>query len=241
LRAIIARDIDQFRAGVARGILGHESIDEVKYWWVLKLGAFIIVLYLGELSNVTCLVQPAHTPIDKNQLHGSGTIMFVPLTQSSESTLKALADYYQKTYGLIIEVAPVLRLPDSTYDSGRKQFVAEEIIANVRRQVGLDTKGRTLVPIALTDQDIYIRGYNWRYAFSYRENGVGLVSSARMDHWFMGVWRPDEEIQAARLRKMVTKNIGVLYYRLPLSSHCRSVMYGKVGGPQELDFMGEEF
>jgi hypothetical protein len=40
---------------------------------------------------------------------------------------------------------------------------------------------------------------------------------------------------------MLSKNIGVLYYHLPLSDNCSSVMYGKVGGPQELDFMGEDF
>jgi hypothetical protein len=44
----------------------------------------------------------------------------------------------------------------------------------------------------------------------------------------------------ARLRKMVGKNIGVLFFRLPLSDHPRSMMYGSIGGPQELDTMLEE-
>ena len=144
-------------------------------------------------------------------------------------------------YGLTIEVSSVLRAPDSAYDSERNQLIAEEVVAHVRRQIGLGSQEQPRVMILLTEQDIYIRGYNWRYAFSYRENEIGLVSSARMDHWFMGVWRPDEETQTSRLRKMITKNMGVLYYHLPLSTNCRSVMYGKVGGPQELDFMSEEF
>jgi hypothetical protein len=38
----------------------------------------------------------------------------------------------------------------------------------------------------------------------------------------------------------VTKDIGVLYYHLPLSSHCQSPVFGRIGGPQELDFMGED-
>lgn len=45
----------------------------------------------------------------------------------------------------------------------------------------------------------------------------------------------------ARLRKMVGKNIGVLFFRLPLSDDPRSMMYGSIGGPQELDTMLEEF
>ena len=204
-----------------------------KYWWLLKLGSFVIVLYLGTLSNVICLIQPAHIPLDTNHLHGSGTIVFVPLTQSSQRTLETLAAHYRMKYGLTIEVSSVLRAPDSAYDSERNQLIAEEVVAHVRRQIGLGSQEQPRVMILLTEQDIYIRGYNWRYAFSYRENEIGLVSSARMDHWFMGVWRPDEETQTSRLRKMITKN--------PLSTNCRSVMYGKVGGPQELDFMSEEF
>ena len=45
----------------------------------------------------------------------------------------------------------------------------------------------------------------------------------------------------ARIRKMVTKNIGVLYYHLPQSIHPKSAMYGAIGGIEELDFMGEDF
>jgi hypothetical protein len=50
-----------------------------------------------------------------------------------------------------------------------------------------------------------------------------------------------EEKAKARLRKMVTKNIGILYYRLPQSNDPRSVLYKNVGGVSELDNMGEEF
>jgi|SRR5689334_14191048 predicted Zn-dependent protease len=94
--------------------------------------------------------------------------------------------------------------------------------------------------IALTDQGIYIRKFNWRYAFSFRSGQIAIVSLARMDHRFMGVRPIDSDWQETRLRKMVTKDIGVLYYHLPLSAHCQSPVFGRIGGPQELDFMGED-
>jgi hypothetical protein len=79
---------------------------------------------------------------------------------------------------------------------------------------------------------MYIRKFNWRYAFSFRSGQVGI------DSWEYG---PDRfGWQETRLRKMVTKDIGVLYYHLPLSSHCQSPVFGRIGGPQELDFMGED-
>jgi hypothetical protein len=40
---------------------------------------------------------------------------------------------------------------------------------------------------------------------------------------------------------MVGKNIGVLYYGLPLSGDPRSLLYANIGGPQELDSISEMF
>jgi hypothetical protein len=37
------------------------------------------------------------------------------------------------------------------------------------------------------------------------------------------------------------KNIGIMYYRLPLSENPRSVLYGKVLGEDDLDHMTENF
>jgi hypothetical protein len=45
----------------------------------------------------------------------------------------------------------------------------------------------------------------------------------------------------ARTRKMVTKNIGVLYFQLPMSDDPRSVLYRNIGGAQEFDRMSEDF
>jgi hypothetical protein len=51
----------------------------------------------------------------------------------------------------------------------------------------------------------------------------------------------DRELLEARLRKMVAKNIGVLYLRLPLNSNPRSLLYDRVLGPDDLDRMTKEF
>jgi hypothetical protein len=40
---------------------------------------------------------------------------------------------------------------------------------------------------------------------------------------------------------MVAKNIGVIYYGLPVSDNPRSVLYAKIGGVDELDVMTEYF
>lgn len=45
----------------------------------------------------------------------------------------------------------------------------------------------------------------------------------------------------ARLRKMVGKNIGILYFGLDQSRDPARMLYGNIGGPQELDAMSEPF
>ncbi len=86
---------------------------------------------------------------------------------------------------------------------------------------------------------MFIRRLPWRFAFTYRgDGGFAVVSVARMT---LGLQSSDLEIFQARIRKMLTKDIGILYYHLPVSSHPKSVLYSGVGGIEELDYMGEDF
>jgi predicted Zn-dependent protease len=102
--------------------------------------------------------------------------------------------------------------------------------------------GERRVAIGLTRSDMYIPGFGWSYAFSYRYGDrFAVVSSARMSHGCLDIVQADEARQLTRLRKMVGKNIGILHYGLPLSSDPRSLRYANVGGPQELDVMAETF
>jgi hypothetical protein len=40
---------------------------------------------------------------------------------------------------------------------------------------------------------------------------------------------------------MVAKNIGIMYFGLPISQDPMSVLYGQIGGVEELDRMTEYF
>jgi hypothetical protein len=57
----------------------------------------------------------------------------------------------------------------------------------------------------------------------------------------MGIVQADDDRIMARLRKMVGKNIGILYFGLAMSADPASMLYSNIGGPQELDAMSELF
>ncbi len=50
-----------------------------------------------------------------------------------------------------------------------------------------------------------------------------------------------EDFCATRLRKMVTRDIGLLYFGLPLSTEPRSVLYNNILSVDDLDGMGQDF
>ncbi|UVT14280.1 MAG: hypothetical protein H8K04_10415 [Nitrospira sp.] len=143
--------------------------------------------------------------------------------------------YYEKKYGLRISVlpAPLEQIVAQAFNEKRGQYAAEEI-AKILGQAAVAFEPDSTL-IALMEDDLYIREYNWQYALGYRSGGRAVISSARMSDT-----PGDDERRKMRLRRMVTKYIGVLHYRLPMSSNCRSPVFSQIGGPQALDFMEED-
>jgi hypothetical protein len=91
------------------------------------------------------------------------------------------------------------------------------------------------VVIALVDRDMYIADSTWNYAYGLRDKGhLAVVSTAHLDDGLLGN-------TTQRLQKMVTKDIGILYFGLPQSDDPKSVLYKNVLGPVDLDRMSEDF
>ncbi len=187
--------------------------------------------YRVDNSNIASYVPP-----DVSRFNVSGHIFFVPIMNYNVSVLRELADYYNRKYGLQIEIKANLQTDFShTYDVQRGQHVAEEFIATLKREYPESELGEQTIYIGFEPQDMYIKGNSWRYAYSYSEGPYAVVSDERL-----GIFA-SEPTQRARLIKIVTRNIGVLYYHLPPSDDPRSVRYSGLLGPDDLDRMSENF
>jgi len=191
----------------------------------------ILVLLTG------CVRRGQYVSIDKQSLKGRGKLYFIPLGDFPSATTEDLIAFYRSKYDLSIETRPNLPLKLSVVNTARQQVIAEQLIELVKGAYpDLVTNTESII-IGLTTEDMYIAQYNWQFSFSWRqEDRYAVISNGRMS---LGASSNDQE--KARLRKMVTKNIGILYYRLPQSNDPRSVLYKDVGGISELDYMGEEF
>jgi predicted Zn-dependent protease len=151
-----------------------------------------------------------------------------PIDRANEIAAKEAADY-----GLPISVAPSLAIPDSAFDRGRGQLTSERLAESITG-AHPESNGRTLV-IGLTTQDIYLAGRpEWRFAFGGRNSsGVAVVSSARMGRFLDpgGEWN--------RLTKMVTRDIGFLYYGLEGSGDRGDVLYDNILSLDDLIRIGD--
>jgi predicted Zn-dependent protease len=173
-------------------------------------------------------------------LSGHGRIYFVPLG-GLPLPLTRLADHFHKKLGLQIEILPRLEPEASEWDDRRRQYVAEELIALMKRSYPDLVSDPEVMLIGITSSDMYIRSMTWNYAFSKREEDrYAVVSTARFDPVFHQ--QPEnDELLYQRLRKMVMKNIGIMYYRLGSTSDRRSVLCGPIMGLADLDSVSEEF
>lgn len=182
----------------------------------------------GETGDAVTLPAARATKVSKE-------IILVPLGDFPDAKVQALVNYYREKHGLKVKTVPPLRIDPAVMDPRRRQMIAEEALEMMQWGYPRLSGDPRAVMIGLTDVDMYIRRSEWRFTFSWRQYGrFAVVSDARMS--IGGADKSD-----ARLRKMVTKNIGIMYYGLEPSEDPRSVLYRYVGGLDELDFMGEEF
>ncbi|HYB72206.1 MAG TPA: hypothetical protein VED18_02445 [Candidatus Sulfotelmatobacter sp.] len=179
--------------------------------------------------------------------------------------LQKLSVHYREKYGLSIGALSAVPLDRSVVDEDRRQVVAEEIIALMKRSRPDLASDPEAILIGFTAYDMYIRGVpNWRWAFVQREEGrFAVISIARMDPKLFPYYpgppalqiiqavlerygipvrmEPEADVLQRRVQKMVSKSIGIMYFRLPQSRDRRSVMYGPILGLDDLDAMGEDF
>lgn len=180
----------------------------------------------GKQSNVR-----PYAAIDVRKLAPRGRVHFVPMSYS-DVVLKELQDYYRQKYGLQIEIEPQIETEFyRTYDVQRGQHVAEEFISILK---GKYRKTDKQVYIGFEPQDMYVRSEQWRFAYYFTSGPYAIVSDGRT-----GAFADAKSL--ARLRKIVTRTIGISYYKLQLSDDPRSVMFRGLKGPDDLDRMTEDY
>ena len=182
------------------------------------------------------------TPQKPFQLNPKAELYLLPLGAEAVEDTKGLAEYLHDALGLTAQTLPAVVLDERHWNQQRRQWNAEGIVHQIQaNQAKLGGRPNAVV-IGVTASDIYIPSIDWRYAFAYRQTGgFSVLSSARLCGATWEHQAPTEELRVSRLRKVLLKQVGVLYYHLPLSRDPGSVLYSEVLGVEELDRMELRF
>jgi predicted Zn-dependent protease len=170
------------------------------------------------------------------------TIYFVPIGDFPREQFDPLVRYYRQKYGLDITVLKSIPADPATRDASRQQLMAENLAASVHSAFPEHASDPKAILIGVTSEDMYPVSKNWQFAFTWRSgaNRTAVVSTARL-RLPNTADSSDPDVPGTRLRKMVTKDIGLLYYGLAQSADPKSVLYNQIMGIEELDNVGEDF
>lgn len=170
---------------------------------------------------------------------GVQTVYLAPIGSFPGRVTVDLADFVLARYDITVRILEPAAVETSAFDTVRDQYVAEELLGHLDRSYPRSTPDDGSVIIGLLADDLYIRDRpDWNWAFGIRGgNGHAVVSTARMG----SLEEPIAPIVMSRLRKMVVRDIGVLFYGLPLNYDPISVLYADILSVDDLDRMSEEF
>ena len=236
----IRTGIRAVRHAVSLGLLGYiaffffgGTIDRA-LWWVLR--PFQARRAVRSSASVR-LPQPASA----DQLHGFGQIYVVPIGDTASLISPSLLQYYRSKYGLLLHVLPSVPVPEWARDQARQQLVADELLEAMRRAYPQQAASPNSILIGVTNEDIYISELDWKFALNFRQSPHELViSTARLNPAYYGQ-SASPSLLETRLRKLLTKNIGISFYGLELTSDRGSVLYDDIEDMETLDAMGEDY
>lgn len=187
----------------------------------------------GELREELSLSAPRE--------RGKEKLYFVPLSNYSAASVTKLVNFCKQKTGVQATVTQPVPFALTTIDKRRQQVIAQEAVGLIKARYPNLVTDPNAVIIGLTDEDMYIRDRDWQWAFGYwTQRRFGIISSARMNPLNLG-GAADDVLTEARFRKMVLKNIGVLFYLYPTNYDPRSVLYDEVHSVEDIDNMGEDF
>ena len=148
-----------------------------------------------------------------NPSPASTTLYLVPIGETPPDLLPELAGHFRSAFGLSVTALPQLPPDPAAYNPDRRQYEADRLVEYLRRvqpELAHDARARL---IGITGYDLYWDEMRDRWIFTFgvrdADNRVGIVSYARMDPAHLGE-APDEQRLRSRLRKMLTKDVGLM-------------------------------
>jgi predicted Zn-dependent protease len=184
-------------------------------------------------------LSPVAIEAKANQLRGK-RLYVVALGDSASKEAADLVKLFQEHFNIPAQMLPVMEVPAVGRDPERKQWIAEMLLGAMAKKfpdVVADPDARIL---SIIDDDMYIRAFNWPFAYSYRySKRFAVLPTARLNPAFYR-YKPSEAIKDERLRKIALKCLGMMYFDFGESEDPSSVMSFE-GNIRDVDYQSDHF
>ena len=167
-------------------------------------------------------------------------VYLVPIGLDQGESVQWATDYYKSKLGIYVKLLPPVALDPKLIDPARHQLNPNKCVDWLAAKYPEIARDPSSIFVGVTSTDMYFPGFNWRYAENVRIEGrYAVISTARLHPpSLLGTLNP--EWLNARLQKLLTKNLVMLYFDLPMSSDSTSLLSGGVFSGGEVDQMGGE-
>jgi YD repeat-containing protein len=181
-----------------------------------------------------------HPPDQKPEnVTTSRRVFLIPLGDVKDLSFNGLPQYYQKKYGVSVDLLPPIALDSSVRDLDSDRVVSEKLEELMRHQLPHLANDESKVLIGITDEDMLIRALGPSSMYnSYTIRGrIGVVST-----FLLRLSGETGDLVRARALKLISRDIGVMAFQLPQTSDPTSVLARAPIGPvPNIDLVTENF
>jgi predicted Zn-dependent protease len=167
-------------------------------------------------------------------------VYLVPIGLAPGESVQWATDYYKSKLGIYVKLLSPIALDPKLIDPARHQLNPDKCVALLAEKYPEIARDPFSILVGVTSTDMYFPGFNWSYAENVRIEGrYAIISTARL-HPPSLLARLNPEWLNSRLQKLLTKNLVMLYFDLPMSDDYTSLLSGGVFSGTGIDQMGGE-
>jgi len=167
-----------------------------------------------------------------SELKGTGRIYLVQLgPHTAPYSLEDLAKWLHSKYSLDVQILPPTAFNSSDWNPSRRQYVAELLYQRIEHEHPDLAANPDAYLIGFTDADMYPVYHNWPSTYAERDtlHRAAIISSDGLQDFPPFGAKADAALRAqrlqAKLRRILLKNVAILYWHLPVNNDPTSVLH----------------
>ena len=185
---------------------------------------------------------PGRQVVSPNELHGKGRIYLLQLGPHTDGySVADMAQWLGHKYSLDVQVLPASDLGTVALDEDRHMYIAERLLQQIQRDHPEQAADPNAWLIGFTDAQMYLAESGADAVFSAHDSyRAAIISShdaaAECEPDALAPCNPTAPTLADRLRRILLKEVALLFWNLPTNSDPASVLYSNL----DLDVPGTD-